>query len=230
MKDTRLMKQNVFILLFAAILITGGFSNIALAAGEPPTISVDEILKKVETRYGSQGFSAHFFQTSVIASMDITETASGSVMIKRPGMMRWTYEIPQKQTIVTDGKTLWIYRPDDHQVSMGSAPTFFGGGKGAGFLSNIQEIRKSFEVNLEKINVSREYVLRLIPIQKTYDIDYVKLHIDGDTFDIVEAVTTNSYKDETRIELSNIQMNQQLDDNLFQFVIPQGAEVIRLDE
>jgi outer membrane lipoprotein carrier protein len=223
------MRRPVLLLLMAVVLFAG-FSEKPCLAGDPPVLSVDEILKRVESRYDSQAFSAHFFQTSVIASMDITETASGSVSIKRPGMMRWVYEIPQKQTIVTDGKTLWVYRPDDHQVSMGSAPTLFGGGKGAGFLSNIQEIRKSFQVNLEKINASREYVLKLVPIQKTWDIEHVLLHINSESFDIVEAATTNSYKDETRIELSDIQLNQQLDDSLFQFIIPQGAEVIRMDE
>ncbi len=202
----------------------------AFAAGEPPSLSVDEILKKVEIRYASQGFSARFFQTSVISSMDITETASGTVTIKRPGMMRWVYEVPQKQVIVTDGKTLWLHRPADNQVSIGSAPTFFGGGKGAGFLSNVQEIRKSFQVTLEKITAGREYVLKLVPIQKTYDIEYVYLHIDGDSFDIVEAATINSYKDETRIELSHIQLNLEIDDAEFQFEIPKGAEVVRLDE
>ena len=198
--------------------------------GKPAALSIDDILKRLESRYAAPGFTARFFQTSTLKAMDITETASGSMTVKRPGMMHWVYEKPDKQVIVTDGKQLWIYRPADNQVTVGSAPTFFGDGKGASFLSNIQSVRKSFHVTLEKMNASQEYVLKMVPIDKTYDLSSVLLIVTNDTFDIVEVVTYNSYGDETHIELSNIQMEQNLDDAQFKFVIPQGVEVVKMDK
>jgi len=199
-------------------------------AVKPAALSIDDILKRLESRYAAPGFTARFFQTSTLKAMDITETASGTMTVKRPGMMHWAYEKPDKQVIVTDGKQLWIYRPADNQVTVGSAPTFFGDGKGASFLSNIQSLRKSFHVTLEKMNASQEYVLKLVPVDKTYDLSSVMLVVSGDNFDIVEVVTTNSYEDETRIEFSNIQMEQNLDDAQFRFTIPQGAEVVKMDK
>jgi outer membrane lipoprotein carrier protein len=199
-------------------------------AGKPAALSIDDILKRLESRYAAPGFTARFFQTSTLKALDITETASGSMTVKRPGMMRWVYEKPDKQVIVTDGKQLWIYRPADNQVTVGSAPTFFGDGKGASFLSNIQSVRKSFHVTLEKMNASQEYVLKMVPVDKTYDLSSVLLVVSSDMFDIVEVVTYNSYDDETRIELSNIQMEQNLDDAQFKFTIPQGVEVVKMDK
>lgn len=194
------------------------------------TLPLDDILKRMESRYSSPGFSARFFQTSTLKAMDITETASGTMMVKRPGMMRWVYEKPDKQVIVTDGKQLWIHRPADNQVTVGSAPSFFGDGKGASFLSNIQSVRKTFNVTLEKMNASQEYVLKLVPIDKSYDLSSVLLVVSNDTFNIVEVVTYNSYEDETRIELNNIQIEQNIDDAQFKFAIPQGAEVVKMDK
>ena len=36
--------------------------------------------------------------------------------LKKPGRMRWEYVKPQKKLMVADGKTLWIYEPDDEQA------------------------------------------------------------------------------------------------------------------
>jgi len=66
-------------------------------------LSPDDIIKKVETRYTVQGFSANFFQVSTIKAMKITDTAYGRAFFKRPDKMRWEYEKPDRQTIITDG-------------------------------------------------------------------------------------------------------------------------------
>ena len=112
-----------------------------------PTLS--QIMKGIEKKYALSGFSARFFQSSTIKAMDITDTASGRLLIKHPGMMRWEYEEPDRQIIISDGFQLWIYRPDDNQVMIGKAPAFFGDGKGASFLSDISRIRENFTISLE---------------------------------------------------------------------------------
>ena len=231
------MKQKWVFIITMIFILSAGSSGICkdadtrpASAAKPAMLSLDDILKHLENRYAAPGFSANFFQTSTLKAMDVTETASGTMMVKRPGMMRWTYEKPDKQVIVTDNKHLWIYRPADNQVTVGSAPVFFGDGKGASILSDIQSLRKKFSVALdEQMTASQEYVLRLVPIDKTYDLSAVLLILSADTFEIVEVVTYNSYQDETRIELSNIQMEQNLNDDQFTFTIPQGTEVVRME-
>jgi outer membrane lipoprotein carrier protein len=232
MKIKEMFSLAVLSLLFfsSMIVVNHVGAQAPASADKQASLSIDDVLKRLETRYSAPGFIARFFQTSTLKAMDITETASGTMTVKRPGMMHWAYEKPDKQLIITDGKQLWIYRPADNQVTVGSAPTFFGEGKGASFLSNIQSLRKSFHVTLEKMTASKEYVLKLVPHDKTYDLVSVLLVVSSDTFDIVEVVTTNSYEDETRIELSNILMDQNIDDSLFKFAIPQGAEVVKMDK
>ena len=113
-----------------------------------PKLSLNALLDRVEARYEAPGFEALFFQVSTITAMDITDTATGRIFVKRPGMMRWEYQKPEPQTIVTNGSTLWIYRPEDQQVMIGKAPEFFRNGKGAGFLSDIRLLRNKFYITL----------------------------------------------------------------------------------
>jgi len=62
------------------------------------------------------------------------------------------------------------------------------------------------------------------------DIAGVRLLISKKTFDISQVITENAYGDETRITLSNFQVRPNLDAALFRFSIPEGADVVQLDE
>jgi outer membrane lipoprotein carrier protein len=192
--------------------------------------TLDDILDGLETRYSGPGFSAKFFQISTLKAMQIKETASGRLFVKRPGKMRWEYDSPERQVIITDGKKLWIYRPDDNQVMIGKAPAFFGDGKGAGFLSNIRQIRQNFELSLQAESQESNFILQLIPKEKTYDISTVYLSIVPQTFDVVQVITLNEYDDETQIDLHDITYNQNQPDSLFTLQIPKDADVVQIDE
>ena len=145
-------------------------------------------------------------------------------------MMRWEYEIPEQQIILTDGDILWIFRTEDNQVMTGKAPAYFGDGKGASFLSNIRVIRDKFIVSLEKDDNPAYYRLKLIPKEKKLDIAYVYLSISKSNFNVEQIITYNSYEDETLIQMSRFQFNQNLNDDIFSFKIPEGADVLQLED
>jgi len=195
----------------------------------PLNLSQDEIIAGIENRYAAKGFSANFSQESTIKAMDITDTASGKLFVKAPGMMRWEYEKPDQQLIITDGKRLWVYRQADNQVMVGTAPCFFGNGKGGGFLSDMKVIRGKFNIVLDDKSTGKYYVLKLVPKEKTFDISLIYLSISINTFDVVQITTYNSYNDETKIYLKNIEFKKHIDDSMFHFEIPEGADILQLD-
>jgi outer membrane lipoprotein carrier protein len=162
--------------------------------------------------------------------MDITDTAEGKVFVKRPGMMKWEYENPEPQIIVTDGDLLWVYRPADNQVMTGSAPSYFGGGKGASFLSDFRVIRDQFEVSLAEEAEPGHYRLKLIPKEDRLDITELFLSVGKDDPVIDRIVSYNSYGDKTAIALGHYQFNQKIDESVFRFQIPEGADIVQLAE
>jgi outer membrane lipoprotein carrier protein len=162
--------------------------------------------------------------------MEIVDFAAGKIFVRYPGMMRWEYEKPEKQIITTDGQRLWIYRPTDNQVLTGKAPAFFGDGKGASFLSDIKLIRQKFKISQDHSKNSFFYELILQPLEKTLDVTDIGLSITKKTYTVVRVVTYNTYGDENRIEFANHQFDVKLDDSLFSFEVPPGAEVLQLNE
>jgi len=197
---------------------------------EDSRLSLDDIMGKIEKRYAVPGFSADFFQTSTLKAMEITDSASGKAFFKRPGKMRWEYKTPDRQTFITDNETLWIFRPEDNQVMIGKAPSFFEGGKGFSFLSDMKSIQQKFSIALEKKTQDDYYELKLLPREKAFDVSVIYLSVSTRTFDVAKIVTVNSYGDETRIVFNDIQFAKEIDDSLFSFKLPEGVEVLNLDE
>ena len=225
------MHRNTIVLMALLAFLLSGIT--AIAAEKPSdskkTVTLEDILKKVEKRYALSGFTAGFFQSSTLKALNITDTAMGKISIKRPGKMRWIYEAPERQSIITDGTRLWIYQPDDNQVLLGVAPSYFGGGKGASFLTDIREMRDTFDITLETPDVPDRYKLKLVPKQKSVDVTHVFVWVATRTWEVSEVATYNTYGDETRIEFSHIEFIDDLPDPLFMFTIPDGTNIIQLD-
>jgi outer membrane lipoprotein carrier protein len=192
--------------------------------------ALDPLLKRIEKRYAGPGFSAEFEQQSTISAMEITDSASGKLYVKRPSKMRWEYVLPETQIIISDSNDLWIYRPEDNQVLVGKAPSFFAHGKGATFLSDITNVRKAFLVTLEHPDKHGNPVLKLIPKKKSAELTEVHITISKHADTIDQIVTKNGYGDETRIQINKYRFNQDLAEELFVFEIPNGADVLQLDQ
>ena len=223
---------SLFLIGILMLAPLGRFPNLNTAIANSH-LSVDQILDRIEKKYTNSEFSADFVQRSYLKAMDIIDQASGKVYIKYPGKMRWEYEKPDRQIFITDGEKLWVYRPDDNQVQIGKAPTFFKGGKGASFLSDISLIRQEFDISLKKGEQDESdpfYYLKLIPREKTLDITDILLMVSKQTFNVVQIITIDLYGDENRIDLLNFVFGIKLDDSLFSFKIPAGADVIQIDE
>ncbi len=214
----------------ATLIILLVFIGTPPVSGEDGASSLDDIIDKIEARYSGPGFSARFHQISIMKAMDIKDTADGTLLIKRPNKMRWEYESPEKQFIITNGKILWVYRPRDNQVMTGKAPEYFDNGKGAGFLTDIRMIRNKFNVSKAPDSDPRFHSLKMVPKEKEYDISVIYLSISKETYDVSRVTTVNAYEDETIIELSGYEFDKKPDDSLFEFEIPKGVDVLRISE
>jgi outer membrane lipoprotein carrier protein len=196
-------------------------------------LTVSEVIDQVEERYTAPDCQADFFQESMLKAMGVTDTATGKVYFKKPNMMRWDYESPERQIIVTDGETLWMYRPDEAQVMVGQATHYFGGGEGLSFLADIPILRSQFQISFAGSTGEETsgdyYLLELTPHVPRSNLSYLYLWISKDTFHIVRSKVVNPFDDTTTIKFDNIRFNQDLKSSFFVFEIPAGTEVIKMD-
>lgn len=198
----------------------------AAAASDTRTLA-QTILDGLEDQYAGRSFSAEFEQTSVLSALDISETASGRAWFSHPGKMKWQYLVPERHDIITNGDTLWIFRPDENQVMIGDAAPFFASGAGGSFLSDISQLRNNFTVTVTE-TTDQWVELQLDASPNNQNIQSVLIQVVQKNFQILAVTTVNTVGDITRFELSNITFLE-LPDNWFEFEVPPGTHIIDMN-
>lgn len=189
--------------------------------------TLDQFLDRLEKRYSQNSFTADFFQASKLQALDIDETASGKASFSHPGKMIWEYIEPQQHQMITDGKMLWIYRPDQNQVMVGKAANFFKEGSGGVFLSDISIVREKYIISIQE-DRKTFFTLKLIPKIKTPEIQSILLFVSKENYNIEKIVTFNIYEDTIEIEFHNIEFKE-IKSSAFNFNIPENSNIIDLD-
>ena len=221
---TSLYKRTIQIL--SAALLSGCLFICAAAAAQTEN-ATEAALSAIEKRYSGKSFETSFYQVSKLAALDITEKASGKASFSHPGKMRWEYLEPEKHEIITNGKSLWIYRPEEKQVMQGDAESFFKAGAGGAFLSDISLVRKNYIITTK--DATDDYTeLDLVAKKETPDISLIVIRVSRKTSDIVRIVTRNVYGDTTLFEFSDIQFKS-VNPSRFEFEIPKGSNVVDLE-
>ena len=76
---------------------------------------IHALATKVDQHYDHiRSLEAQFTETYKGAGM--TRTESGTLLLKKPGRMRWDYDQPHTKLFLTDGNTAWFYVPGERQA------------------------------------------------------------------------------------------------------------------
>jgi len=106
----RLSWRLITFCLGAALVLPG----IARAQADP------SLIRRVDDHYNHlTSLRAHY--TEHYAGMGLNRTESGTLTLKKPGRMRWSYDSPPGKVFVLDGKYAWFYTPGDAQVTRAPA-------------------------------------------------------------------------------------------------------------
>lgn len=186
------------------------------------------LAQRVQAFYAhTKDFSAHFDQHYTYVAMGRTEDSQGTVAVKKPGAVRWDYEKPDKRTIYVEGKTLWIWRPDDKEAQV--KRDFVGDQLSSAFtfLWGRGDLLKEFapKVLPEKPKgLPDGDVLELTPLKPVAGVEKL-LFVVGKDGQVLASVVTNPQGDVNQIVFSDAKIDQRLPDSLFHFQPPKGAYI-----
>jgi outer membrane lipoprotein carrier protein len=89
-------------------------SAVASAQADPA------LIQRVDAHYNHLT-SLRARYTEHFAGMGLDRTETGTLTLKKPGRMRWSYDSPPGKVFVLDGKFAWFYTPGDAQVTRAPA-------------------------------------------------------------------------------------------------------------
>ena len=195
-----------------------------------PVAEEKDLLRLIQKQYQSiRSFSGRFIQTSYRADTEIgPKKAEGLVSYKRPGKMRWLYEAPEEQLLVTNGQTMWLYDPLLENVTVqklkkiteGTALSFLLG------LGNLQADFIHREISKNLLSGQDGLIVELEPKKSTANLAFIQLNVHPETYNLKTIALMDQQDNYRTIQLMNMKYNLEIEDNLFEFTVTNDMEVI----
>ena len=183
----------------------------------------DALIRKVDDHYNHlSSLRAHY--TERYSGMGMDRSEEGTLLLKKPGRMRWSYSAPVGKVFVLDGKFAWFYTPGDAQATRVPAKQLDDLRSPLRFLLGHTQLKKELDnlavardgagFRISGVPKGMEQRVKLLSlwVSATGAIERMKLEeVDG-------AVTEFSFSD--------LQENVAVKDSDFGFVPPAGVTVV----
>jgi outer membrane lipoprotein carrier protein len=193
-----------------------------MAAEVPST--ADALISKVEGHYNNaKTLSVHFEESySLLGRKRPPE--SGRLTLRKGGKMRWDYVHPEGKLFVSDGKTIYLYTSGDNRVEKLPLRDTEDMRAPLAFLLGKLEMKKEFRdfqvheqpggILLSASAKNDRLPYKSVDMLIAGDGSIRQLQVEGRD----QSVLTYVFRDE--------KLNIPLNDSIFHFTIPPGAEVV----
>lgn len=214
------------------------------AAAPLPTFAASTApvtLDLIATRFGEldsklQTLSASFRQFVRIEGSETTQEVEGTVLFKKPDLMRLTHRIPEPQIVVADGTWLWVHRPSTNQVIQTRLEAWRKKeplAKGLLDFGRTADLLKKYDAVLSTVSAPgidghRTFTVTLSPKaaeRASGDADFT-LTLTASTRDFFPGdASLKVGRASIRSTFSDVRFNPELADSNFHFDPPAGADV-----
>jgi outer membrane lipoprotein carrier protein len=230
-----------------------------LAPSAPPAVAATlaDVVRVLERPFQAatpaggrvEDYRADFTQEARIASLDRTQQARGRVSVRfdyrraapEPIVMfHWEYSEPSRQELICDGKTLWVYLPENNQVIQSELDAMPSGENNPmTFLTGLGNLSRDFQVSFAEParDSADNYVLELRPRRATPLLERMRIVVrraavetpGGSVlqFPILSTAVFDPSGNSTLIVFDKVRINQRIPADQFSFIPPAGAEVVR---
>ena len=210
-----------FTFLFISILLFGFLGQ---------SVSKErDLIQMIQEQYQSiQSFSGHFVQTSYRNNTETVRRAEGLVSYKRPGKMRWLYEVPEEQLLVTNGKTLWLFDPLLENVTIQKLEKLTDG-TALSFLLGLGDLKADFNRRLISqvlLTSPDALIVELKPKKTAANLSFIQLAVNPVTYNLQKIALMDQHSNYRIIELESMSYNIAIEDNFFEFKVTPDMEVI----
>ena len=205
------------------------FNASAGFAGQRSWSGVDELLRRVEKEFEHvDSIELYFYQSIFRKGRGGAVEGEGKAWFRRPDMMRWEYERPEKEVIVVNSDDVFVWEPEANQVMIYKKMRFLPGTIGDIFFPKVKALKKGFEIELVK-DSGDQVVIRCRPRQELGNIKKIDVTFLKKGYMYSRIVFEDTLGTRTEIRFRKVRINPDLDNAMFEFRIPDGARVYYQD-
>lgn len=213
------------IALAAALLAV----SILFTAHPARTQDTAAVVSGIQKKYASiTDLKSPFTQVARIKDLEEKISSSGKVWFKKPAMMKWQYEEPWKDTIVSDGKKVWYFDSQENQVAETEFDSVWAGSLGSyTVISILEDLDRLFDVRPGAGSTDERGNILLDLKQKQQEQPkQVTIAVDPKTYTLRRIIIGDLFGNTTIIELGAAEVNSGIPDSFFTFRKPEGAGTV----
>jgi len=181
------------------------------------------LAQKVDAHYNHlQSFQAEYAEHYTGMGIDRTET--GTLLLKKPGRMRWSYDSPAGKLFVLDGKFAYFYTPGDAQAQRIPAKQLDDLRSPLRFLLGHTELEKELP-GLTIAPDGSNFTLTGVPKGMEQRIHALSLTVNTDG--VIQRIRLEETDGAvTEFTFNGIHENVPVSDRDFTFLAPAGVEIV----
>jgi outer membrane lipoprotein carrier protein len=196
---------------------------------EMPGPGIERLVARVQQRIQEVAdLEARFVQRRLSRFGSVLVERQGKVFIRSPGRMRWEYDQPAN-LFVTAGEEAYFFQADDNQVQVfqpdstgeSQTPIMYLAGKG-NLLRDFDIEETDWGPKLAPGNIQ----LHMRPRQEDVSFTFLVLEVEPMTATIARLVNVDRISNTIDYQFHDIEYDVGFPDSLFEFEIPQGADVV----
>jgi outer membrane lipoprotein carrier protein len=169
-------------------------------------------------------FRSEFKQDYKYKTFRRTQTSTGTVTYKKPGLMRWEYEKPSTRTFVLAGSKVYAYDPEAQNLTVASVDTSKLSAS-VTFLFGQGKLADEFHIKKGTCADCKGTLLVLDPAQPDPRFRQVRLEVDTNTAQVLKSTVVDPDGSENTIAFLNLKTNVGVAAESFKINPPEGTRV-----
>jgi outer membrane lipoprotein carrier protein len=197
------------------------------AAGRCAAPSPLELAQKLQARYEeTKTMTADFKQSTSVPMTTRKRVGAGKVVISKPGRIRWDYQTPDKQVLISDGKKVSMFIANSAQMVVQPVSEYINSDVTYAFFVGTGNIVRDFKVLPPERQADASLkAIKLVPKTAHPQVDYLHVWID-ENFMVRRLEIVDHFGSITDLAFSNITRNVPVSPETFVFTPPLGTEII----
>lgn len=193
----------------------------------PPAMAADvkALVDRMQAFYEqTQDFTADFEQRYTYKAFKRTQVSTGTVVFKKPALMRWEYLTPAKKTFVLAGDKVYAHDPEAMLLTRANVSTNQLSAS-VTFLWGQGKLAEEFAIEKTACKACKGTQLTMTPLQPDPRFKQILLEVDPKSAQVLKSTVIDPDGSENAITFKNTKTNTGVGADTFKLDPPEGTQI-----
>jgi outer membrane lipoprotein-sorting protein len=194
------------------------------------TQTAEEVAKKTETKLRSfNSLQADFEHRYYSSTVSTPLEEKGKLYLKKPGLMKWVYEDPEKKIFILKEGVFWDYNIEEKSVIEYNLSDAEEESVIVTLLTGEKDLLDNYSVEFNPFPTknSKVHQIKLTPKKEEEEDSFILLEIDEKNYLIKKVILLDWAGNKSEFHFSRMKTNISLPKNTFELKAPPDVEIIK---